>query len=136
MGDAITRAIETVLAAEDAPTYLAAQDGAIGQARAQYDRLREVARNDERAAVRWEALQLVSLVQAPDHRQVLEAALQEDEDPGVRECAKALVFRSIVTENIRQSGKLNAEGMRAYETDVRFQAARRLFSRTTTRDDG
>ena len=131
----ITEAIETILAADDAQRYLAAQDAALEHAREQYAQLCELARHDQRVAVRWEALQLISLLQSPDHRQVLEAALKEDSDSDVRDCAKALVFRSVVSENVRKSGKLTDAAMLAYEMDVRSQAAQGLFGHPTVPDE-
>lgn len=130
MREAVLRALKAILEASDAASYLAAQDRLVPELRLAYAGLCDVARSHGSADIRWEALQMVSLLRAPDHRLVLEAAMREDAETAVREGAKALVFRSVVREKVVESGKLTPEKLAAYDEDVRRQAALRFFTRS------
>jgi hypothetical protein len=120
--------IERILAAVDPAEYLSAQDAALEGLALEYAPLWHIALTHNSPQVRQEALQLVSLAHADGHRELLERAFAEDSDPDVRECAKALVFRSVLRDNVVASGKLSSDKFAQYVRDVREGAARAAFA--------
>ena len=129
MSESLEPAIERI-AASDVDAYLSAQDQAAALAGSDYASLGKVACQHEDPYFRWEALHVIYLVAAADHRALFERALRDDPSESVRDCAKALLFRSLVRDEVMASGKLNAAGLEAYTRSIREQTARLLFPRT------
>jgi hypothetical protein len=131
MNKPLEQALDRLACCEDPVTYLTTQDGTADLARREYSQLLRAAREHASPDIRQEALQIISLLGEAGHREVLTERFETDSDPHVRELAKALLFRALIAESVRASGKLDVSKYEAYQRDVRELAARLLFRRTT-----
>jgi hypothetical protein len=114
--------------AASASAYLEAQDRALSTAAAHYEELVSVARTNAARELRFEAVGLICLLNRPDAKDVLLSISKTDKDASVNEFAKALLYRLIVAETTKASGKVTSEQFVTYQTNVRRMGAEALFN--------
>jgi hypothetical protein len=121
--------LDELASCTEATAYLAAQDRAAVVAQERYDELVDAAYDADDPKHRREALHLVCLLGRDGCQTVLNDSRQADPDPSVRACAEALLFRIIVRDHVRASGKLDEAGFAAYLLSVRELSAQRWVAR-------
>jgi hypothetical protein len=126
--------LEELASCIEATAYLAAQDRAAAATRERYKELVDAAYDAANPQHRREALHLIALLDRDGCQTVLRDSWLADPDSTVRECAKALLYRVIVRDNVRASAKLDEPGFADYLRSVREQSARNWVARRAEPD--
>jgi hypothetical protein len=121
--------LEELASCIEATAYLAAQDRVAAAARERYEELVDAAYDAADPKHRCEALHLIAHLDREGCQTVLRDSWLADPDSTVRACAKALLYRVIVRDNVRASDKLDEAGFAAYLRSVREQSARLWVAR-------
>ncbi|MDM4772655.1 hypothetical protein [Solimonas sp. SE-A11] len=117
--------------ATSAGAYLQAQDEALVMAAAQHEQLQIDAREQEHPGLRMEALGLIALLSRDDAANLLLVSAQDDPDLAVAEHARALLYHLDIARNVRESGRMSAEQIAAYQGKLRRQRADARFAQRT-----